>query len=616
MRDVTRQSCAALLAALLAGLVAACGGDGETQDFEAGPLGAVEIGTGEAIHIRSMLPLGPEEEIGAPMRRSIEMAVRDFGDIRGRRVELGEPIDSMCSGAGGKAGALQITADPQQIVGVIGPACSEAAVTASPLISGAGLVMISPSNTSPRLTSDLAGNPNPDHYPGYFRTANNGICEAKAVADFVYHRLGLRRMATVHDGDADNSGLVVAFNTAFRALGGRTVDVHRLVTAAMDGCPDTGLCAPPEPPGGVFVSLSEAGDFHRFFHELEILSPGTLYEILANATIITSSALLIPAFLANTPPWPWLWPLDIYLAGPEPVDDANVNEATGKSRAEVLAAYQAMYGEPETLSWVHAYDATTLLLSGIDSVVSEVGGRLYVDRAALREAIAETDNFEGLVGMLSCDDFGDCGTGRVNIYHHADPSITDPAQLPVVYSFAPPPPVHAVELPGDHGLGNWLENHLDRNDPGTTSASFIVPAGQYRDAGGVRFSCPSGGADCEVTVMRGCFEFVVTSTGGRASAENNLVKLPDGARALWAFAGDSLAVPAGQYRDVSDVRFSCPSDGAECEVTFVYSYCIPIVCPEDATPDAVSAEICADRIPGVVSLGGAATADLVALQGT
>ena len=34
--------------------------------------------------------------------------------------------------------------------------------------------MISPSNTSPRLTSDLAGNSNADHHPGYFRTASNG----------------------------------------------------------------------------------------------------------------------------------------------------------------------------------------------------------------------------------------------------------------------------------------------------------------------------------------------------------------------------------------------------------------------------------------------------------
>ena len=52
----------------------------------------------------------------------------------------------------------------------------------------------------------------------------------------------------------------------------------------------------------------------------------------------------------------------------------------------------------------------------------------------------------------------------------------------------------------DHALGDWLENHPDISLD-TPSASFNVPAGEYRDAGGVRFSCPADGADCELTVM-------------------------------------------------------------------------------------------------------------------
>ena len=58
---------------------------------------------------------------------------------------------------GGRTGAEQIIADPQ-VIGVIGTSCSGAAVAASPVFSAAGLALISPSNTSPRLTSDLAGN--------------------------------------------------------------------------------------------------------------------------------------------------------------------------------------------------------------------------------------------------------------------------------------------------------------------------------------------------------------------------------------------------------------------------------------------------------------------------
>ena len=44
----------------------------------------------------------------------------------------------------------------------------------------------------------------------------------------------------------------------------------------------------------------------------------------------------------------------------------------------------------------------------------------------------------GLVGTLSCDPFGDCGTGRMNIYHHTDRSVTDVSKLRVVYVYSPP----------------------------------------------------------------------------------------------------------------------------------------------------------------------------------
>ena len=57
---------------------------------------------------------------------------------------------------------------------------------ASPLLSAAGLVMVSPSNTSPVLTSDLAGNAGPHYHPGYFRTANNDLYSGQAVAEFAY----------------------------------------------------------------------------------------------------------------------------------------------------------------------------------------------------------------------------------------------------------------------------------------------------------------------------------------------------------------------------------------------------------------------------------------------
>ena len=62
------------------------------------------------------------------------------------------------------------------------------------------------------------------------------------------------------------------------------------------------------------------------------------------------------------------------------------------------------------------------------------GDTLYVDRAALREALDSVSGFEGIIGTITCDDFGDCGTGRGTIQLHADSSITRPSELPIVHS--------------------------------------------------------------------------------------------------------------------------------------------------------------------------------------
>ena len=169
-------------------------------EFEPGPLGAVTLEAGEAVRIRMLLSVTVAPSLGAVSRHGAEFAVEDIGPVHGRQVDLGDPVDTSCSPEGSREGALGIIGDPQ-VAGVIGTNCSAAAVAASPVISDAGLVMISPSNTSPRLTSDLAGNANPDYHAGYFRVSSNDLHQASALSDFVYHQLELRSVATVHDGD-------------------------------------------------------------------------------------------------------------------------------------------------------------------------------------------------------------------------------------------------------------------------------------------------------------------------------------------------------------------------------------------------------------------------------
>ncbi len=405
------------LAALAMGIVS-CGGPA----FEAGPLGAVEVAQGEAIQIRSMQVLTGLGDLGIPQQRGVAMAVADYGPIKGHDVSTEPDLDSLCTEGGGRAAAGTVAGDPQ-VVGVIGTSCSVAATAASPILSEAGLVMVSSSNTAPSLTSDLRGNAGPNYHPGYFRTANNDLYQAAAVAQFAYNELGLRKMAAIDDGDPYTSGLTAAFATAFGELGG-SVTTATISRGDTDMVPTLTQIAAGGPDALFFPLFPEEG--------AHIIQQVGQVAGLEDIQLIGGAALLVSEFLAIPESE------GIYLPGPDLGSSGNTNEATGKSGEALVADYHERYGEAPTSAYLaHAYDAATMLLGAIEEVAVADGDTLYIDRAKLREALTGVTGFMGVIGVISCDVFGDCGTGGVQIAHHTDSSVTDVADVPVVHRFAP-----------------------------------------------------------------------------------------------------------------------------------------------------------------------------------
>ena len=396
----------------------------EQFDWEGQPdIGAVTVAPGDAIQIRSTNALSAAGGLGIPNQRGVALAIADYGPIQGHVVSMGAGLDSLCTAEGGRAAAESVVADQRQVVGVIGTSCSVAAAAAAPIISKAGLVMIAPSTTAPSLTSDLRGNASANYHPGYYRTASNDLYEARAVAQFVYNELGLRKIAAIHDGDPYTTGLTSAFATEFRELGGSTAitsvkrgdtNMTPVLTQIAAGSPD-----------GLFFPLFPAEGAH-------VVRQIGAVAGLEDVTLIGGAALLVSKFLAVPESE------GVYLPGPDLRFGGNTNEATGKSSAALTADYQARYGEPPSTAYLaHAYDATTILLRAIETVAMVDGETLSIDRAELRAALTGTAGFQGIIGAISCDEFGDCGTGRIQIAHHTTSGNTDVAQLPVVYRFAP-----------------------------------------------------------------------------------------------------------------------------------------------------------------------------------
>ena len=80
---------------------------------------------------------------------AVQMAIDDYGPLQGFSVQHNE-YDSGCSDLGGTNTADAIVANFQN-VGVVGPFCSSANVSAAQVLESAGVVMISPSTTAPNL---------------------------------------------------------------------------------------------------------------------------------------------------------------------------------------------------------------------------------------------------------------------------------------------------------------------------------------------------------------------------------------------------------------------------------------------------------------------------------
>ena len=390
-----------------------------------GSLGVVTVEPGDAIQIRSLEAItGDVAFFGLPIDRATQIAVDDYGQIHGFDVDTGTSLDDLCSNDGGQAAAQIIVAD-EDVVGVIGTSCSGAAVAAAPLITDAGMVLISGGNTSPALTSDLAGTAGPNYSVGYYRTAHNDLYQGAAMAKFVFGELGISEAAAIHDGDPYTQGLAQAFADAFEAEGGTVTGFSAVNKDDTDMVPVLTEIAAGSPGALFFPIFQPAGDF------VADQAPGV--SGLEETVLLAADGLLNTNYLSLPQT------RGMYFSGPDQRFGENVNESTGKTAVDFLATYEAAYGEaPAAPFWAHGYDATVLLLDAIKAASWVEDGNLMIDRQGIRDYLNSVQGFQGLIGTINCDNFGDCGAARITVVQNiggeenAETSLNN-----VVFSYAP-----------------------------------------------------------------------------------------------------------------------------------------------------------------------------------
>lgn len=377
-------------------ILAACGASAPAYECT-DPLGCVTVGPGEPIHLAyAMVISGPDETLGIDSRNGLEVAMALKGPVLGHDINLtGE--DDGCSAEGGQAAGTKLAADPT-IVAVFGTSCSSAARVAVPLLSQAGFVIISSSNTAPDLTR--AGDPN--NHPGYLRTAHNDEIQGAAAARFAFEKMGVTKAATIHDGSLYAESLQAVFAKTFQELGGTITTQEAVDPNATDF-------------KSVLTSIAAGGP--EFIYLPIFVKAGSL---------ITRQAKEVPGLES------------VYLMGADGMFSPDVTEGAGEAveglfvsspdtasfgpdyQTVFLPKYKELFGtEPISIFHAHAYDAMNIVIAAIEKVATQdEDGTLHIPRQALRDAVYATSNFPGLTGNLTCTPTGDCADPKIAVYEY------------------------------------------------------------------------------------------------------------------------------------------------------------------------------------------------------
>ena len=151
---------------------------------------------------------GPLAKSGEQNRVTIDLAIRmlnQHGGVLGDTVRL-VAVDDGCDADRAATAALELV--KAGVVAVIGHMCSHASLMAAPVYEAAGIPMLTPDSTHPRLTEE--GRPN------VFRLIGRDDDQGRIAGDWLAGLKPIKTVAIVHDGSTYGSGLASAARDELR----------------------------------------------------------------------------------------------------------------------------------------------------------------------------------------------------------------------------------------------------------------------------------------------------------------------------------------------------------------------------------------------------------------
>lgn len=350
---------------------------------------ATAAGAQPVVKIAAGVPLtGPLAKQGQEVANAVKLAAEEWnrkGGVLGRRIEVLE-ADDQGNPQVGVAAAEKVAADAA-VLGAVWGITSVTCIPVSEVLDRVNLVMISPGCTNPKVTDRGLRNVN--------RVCARDDAQGPAGAIFAVQDLKWKKIAVFDDGTTGPKGVADEFEKKAKQLG---ATVLRYVVRAGDKDFRAILGTIPKDVSGIYASLW------------------------------APEAALIAKQLPDVG-------LNVRMIGPdgqfEPVDyiQASGGAAEGNyvsflvpdlkkipAAQAFVKAFEAKYG-PVSSYGPLAYEAANIILEAIKKV-----GR--ADRAAVRDAVRATRNYQGILGIpISFDEKGDVAGGVIYFYQVKGPGF-------------------------------------------------------------------------------------------------------------------------------------------------------------------------------------------------
>ena len=351
---------------------------GNTNDSGSGP---ILIG-----HYGSLT--GSEATFGQSTSNGLRLAIKEFnaaGGLNGRKIELKE-YDTRGDAGEAKLAVERLTKS-DKVVAVIGEVASKLSLNAGPVCQEAGVPMITPSSTNPRVTA--IG----DYI---FRVCFIDPFQGLAGAKFARDNLKAKSAAVLIDqAQAYAVGLADEFTTNFKKLGGTIVSTQTYTGGAQDFTAQLTSIRSAKP-DVIYIPgyYTDVGNIALQARKLGITVPllgGDGWDSEELAKIAKDA--IEGCYYTN------------HYAPDQP--DAKVRA--------FIAAYQKDFrgATPDGLAAL-GYDAGKILFASMKNAKSLKG-------SDLRDAIATTKGFEGVTGKITINDKRDASKSAVVVEMAGDP---------------------------------------------------------------------------------------------------------------------------------------------------------------------------------------------------